>query len=193
MNAINWNEFLRRNGPIVPGATEEQIVLGSERAFYPRITGPEIRQIRDNERNPWLPGTSEYNGWTPTDPSGWVFPSGPFSPSYLSLIRWSNGGNFLAGEDRALRFWGIEGLRGWMMDLHAPKNLPLAIPFAANTFYDIYCFDMREPLVDEYPIIVTLGSAMHYAYTALAAPNLLEFLRLPNNPRPPVWPIAPVN
>jgi hypothetical protein len=74
-----------------------------------------------------------------------------------------------------------------MIELNSPKNMSLAVPFAWNDFYDIYCFDMRKPLKGdgEYPILVTRGNAMNYKVCRRAAKGLLEFLQLPDNPRPP--------
>jgi hypothetical protein len=181
---FDWSNLLRHNGPHRAGATDETVVQSSFAPFHP-ITPVEIQQVRDCDRNPWLPGTPEYNAWAPTDASGWVFPVGPFPPSYLSLVRWSNGGDFLAGDRRFLRIVGIEGIRAKMFELLSPQYMPRAVPFASNDYYDIYCFDMREPLRDDYPILVTRGSTMNYNNCSLAATSLLEFLQLSHNPRPP--------
>lgn len=188
MTVVNWDRFdwsgvLRPDGARVAGATAEAVAFGSRAAFH-LITKAEIRQTHDRSRNLWRPGTPEHDTWMPTDASGWEFPHGPFPPSYLSLVRWSNGGAFRAGVDRTLRIVPIDGVRTKMIELHSPENMPLAVPFAWNDYYDIYCFDMREPLRDEYPILVTRGNAMHYAASFYAAAGLLEFLQLPENPRP---------
>ena len=44
----------------------------------------------------------------------------------------------------------------------------------------------RKPLKGdgEYPILVTRGNAMNYKVCSRAAKGLLEFLQLPDNPRP---------
>jgi len=183
---FDWSNVLRPDGPPVKGATNKRIAFGTHCTFH-IMTKFEVEEVRDSAMNPWRPGTPEYDTWKPPDASGWVFPPGPFPEGYLSLVKWSNGGNFRAGNDRILRIVPIDGIRVKMIELHSPKNMSLAVPFASNDFYDIYCFDMRKPLKadGEYPIIVTRGNAMNYKVCRRAAKGLLEFLQLPDNPRPP--------
>jgi hypothetical protein len=183
-NHFDWSSVLCRHGPCHPGATEETILRSSLSTFQP-ITLDEIRVVRDNSRNPWFPGTPDYQNWLPTDASGWVFPLGPFPLSYLSLVRWANGGSFRVGVDREFELVPIDGIRGQMIELKSPKNMSLAVPFAWGDYYDFYCFDMRQGPSDEYPILVTGGNTMHYAISSCVAPGLLEFLQLPESPRPP--------
>jgi hypothetical protein len=182
---FDWASLLRPDGrALAAGASVEVIAAGSLKAFR-RIAGYEVEEVRRFSLNPWTRGTPEYDAWLPTDASSWVFPRGPFPPSYLSLVRWANGGPFLAGVDRILQIIPVDGIRQKMIELHSPKRMALAVPFAWNDVYDIYCFDMRQPLRVEYPILVTRGNAMDYAVSSNGADGLVEFLRLPDNPRPP--------
>ena len=189
---FEWSKVLRPAGTPEKGATKKEIKFGEHCTFH-IMTDFEVRMVRDSAMNPWQiahdrdpAGTPEYDAWKPPDASGWVFPPGPFPASYLSLVRWSNGGGYRAGNERILQIVPIDGVRIKMIELHSPKNMSLAVPFAWNDYYDIYCFDMRKPLHgNEYPILVTRGNAMNYTVCRRAAKGLLEFLLLPESPRPP--------
>ena len=83
-------------------------------------------------------------------------------PSYLSFVRYSDGGFFQNGG-RAFQMYGT-GLRAMMRDYDVPQYMPLAVPFAFNGGGVMYLFDMRQPpdADGEYPIICAHASNLDF-------------------------------
>lgn len=117
------------------------------------ITAREIREVNRRQQNPFPPTDPLYAAYQPDDPSVWVIPNGPLPLSYLSFLRWSNGGQFGTGE-RWFQFFGTRGMRSMMLAYSLPQYMPAALPFAFNGGGVFYLFDMREPPAGgEYPVI----------------------------------------
>lgn len=79
----------------------------------------------------------------------------PLPPSYLSFLRYSDGGEFRNGE-RVLRMYCTQQIPQRMIDYHLAELMPRAVPFAANiNGVGLYTFDMRDPpdADGEYPVI----------------------------------------
>src|SRR5262249_11533316 len=98
-----------------------------------------------------------YAVWRPFDPLRWTIPDHPLPVSYLSLLAWSNGGEFRTG-DRWFQFHrAVEpghGVRAMMLGHHIPQYMPGAVPIALNGGGWFYLFDMRNPPRDgEYPVV----------------------------------------
>lgn len=89
---IDWYSIFDKSNPLA-GASAAEI----ER-FVTSISAPlspaEIDEINRAQRNPYPKSDPLYQVWRPFDPSRWVIPARPLSPSYLALLRWSNGGEF---------------------------------------------------------------------------------------------------
>lgn len=125
------------------GASEEEIAEMISNLGQP-LNADEVAQVNHFQ--------AQYSG-DPFDPSLWQMPADrPIPESYVSFVRWSNGGNFEQG-DRYFQMWGV-GLRDMMLAFSTPEYVPGFVPFAFNGGGVMYGFDMREPPVDdEYPIV----------------------------------------
>lgn len=90
--------------------------------------------------------------------SRWKLPEGPLPRSYLSFLRWSDGGEFRNGN-RLIQFFPAldrsDGVRIMMLLYAVPEYLPGLLPFASNGGGVFYAFDMRmRPAANgEYPIV----------------------------------------
>lgn len=80
-----------------PGASDAEI----ER-FVTTIGQPlsldEIAEINRSQQNPFPEDNALKTAYRPFDPSLWIMPAKPLPKSYLSLLRWSNGGWSRSGE-----------------------------------------------------------------------------------------------
>lgn len=117
----------------------------------------EIEDVNRGQQNPFLPTDSLYAAYRPFDPSAWVIPNRPLPQSYLSFLRWSNGGQFGNGE-RWFQFFPacdpLHGVRAMLLAYHLPQYMPHALPIALNGGGVFYLFDMRKsPSGGEYPVV----------------------------------------
>ncbi len=114
------------------------------------------------------------------DPSGWRLPDRPLPESYLSLLRYSDGGECGGGERwfQLFRTSGPVGVREMTLSYHVPVYMPGALPFAFNGSGIFYLFDMRGR-ADEYPVIAASAGALGWEPDeyALVAPTLAEACR----------------
>jgi hypothetical protein len=117
------------------------------------LTCEEIDYINRNQRNPFPRTDPMYAHFRPFDPRAWVLPTGLLPESYLSFLRWSNGGEFRTGE-REFGFFDADGARGMLLGYNLPQYMPGALPIAFNGGGIFYLFDMRRPPVrGEYPVV----------------------------------------
>jgi hypothetical protein len=77
--------------------------------------------------------------------------------SWLSFLRWSNGGDFINGENGERGFqdmFSLEQVREYTTLYGIAHFLPGAIPFAMDGGAALYMFDTRKsPNAGEYPIV----------------------------------------
>lgn len=102
-------------------------------------------------------------------PERWIIPNSPLPSSYLSFLRWSNGGEFRNG-DRLLQFFQIldpiHGVREMLVAYGVPDTHPGILPFAFNGGGIFYAFDMRyRPTNGEYPIVAADSGWSHFPYS----------------------------
>lgn len=82
----------------------------------------------------------------------------PLPASYLSLLRWSDGGEFRVGQ----RWWQflpasdpVHGVRALLLAYGLDVYMPGAVPIALNGHGTLYLLDRRRPAVDgEFPVVV---------------------------------------
>jgi hypothetical protein len=121
------------------------------------ITAQEVETINRSQQNPFPPTDPLYAAYRPFDPSAWVIPNRPLPASYLSLLRWSDGGWGRTGE-REFGFFSAlcpsGGVRAMLLAYQLPQYMPNTLPIAFNGGGIFYLFDMRRPAVKgEYPIV----------------------------------------
>ena len=113
------------------------------------------------QRNAFPKHDPLHASWRPFDPSAWTIPARPLPPSYLSFIKWSNGGEFRTGE-RWFQFFPIldptHGVGEMLLAYELPQYISHALPFAFNGAGTFYLFDMRRAAKrGEYPIMPSLS------------------------------------
>jgi hypothetical protein len=150
----DWATLFDESGP-AQGATDEEIA-----SFVASVGGPlspaEIEQIRLQD-NPFPVDHPLHDAYEPPDPASWSLPTRPLPESYLSLLRWSNGGWARSGE-REMAFFPAgdptSGVRAMALDYEIPAYLPGALPIAFDGSGTFYLLDMRaDPDEGEYPVV----------------------------------------
>jgi hypothetical protein len=110
-------------------------------------------------------------------------PDGPLPPSYLSLLRWSDGGSFVNGDHRFDPFLPCSRLREYLLGYHVPQYMPGALPFALDGGGGFYLFDMRAgPVRGEYPLLYAGASNLRYDDAVAVASSLIEACRGTTDP-----------
>ena len=152
---IDWSSVFDEAYP-VPGASAADLKRFVATMGRP-LSPAEVEEINRGQRNPFPKSDPLYASWRPFDPSLWVVPARSLPPSYLALLRWSNGGEFRRGE-RWFQFFPAhdpkDGVRAMLLAYHLPGYMPGALPFAFNGGGTFYLFDMRQEAVGgEYPVV----------------------------------------
>ncbi len=139
-----------------PGATDAAI-----KAFAAEVARPvsvaEVREVNNSQRNPFPASDPLHAGYRPFDAAAWLVPDRPLPESYLSFLRWSDGGEFGNGERWFQFFSALEagdGVRATTLAHHLPQYMPGALPVALNGGGTFYLLDMRLPASGgEYPVV----------------------------------------
>lgn len=142
MHEIKWDDVFDEQIDRRDGATQTEI-----EKFVATVQQP----ISEAELE-WL--TADFKD---DHPEGWIVPDAPLPASYLSFLRWSNGGEFRSGE-RLMQFFPsldtVHGVRAMMLAYGLPGKSPGILPFAFNGGGVFYAFDMRfRPCEGEYRIV----------------------------------------
>jgi hypothetical protein len=159
--SIDWSTVFDEVHDKPAGASDAEI-----QEFIRTVLQPLSREEVEWINNPWPKNHPKRGSYGPLgfDPAGWCLPSQPLPESYLSLLRWCNGGGF-STRDRHFQFFSaLEGpnrVRGMMLAYHVPQWLPGALPIAFNGSGTFYLIDMRQRAVDnEYPIVCSNASTL---------------------------------
>jgi len=175
MPDIDWNNIFDE-ARTSPGATDDDIDRFLNTALAP-LSPAEIEEIRASQSNPYPESDPLHAVWKRLDPAGWTIPDAPFPPSYLSLLRWTNGGECRTGENWFMFFPAndpVHGVRAMMLGYYLPEYLPGFVPFAFDGCGTFYLFDMRQPAVEgEYPIVCCHAGELDPPETAKIAEKLL--------------------
>jgi hypothetical protein len=134
------------------------------------LTATEIEAVNSSQQNPFPQHDPLHATYRRFDPSRWDVPSGPLPLSYLSFLRWSNGGWFRTGK-REFGFFPTSdpsgGVRAMLVAYHLPQYMPGALPIAFNGGGTFYLLDMRRAAVNgEYPVVC--AHAGYLAWTSEA-------------------------
>ena len=147
MENIDWNRVFKKKIERRPGLSAAQIQEFVKTVQEP-LTDAEVgmAEVGDNAR------------W-------WKLPDGPLPDSYLSFLRWSDGGEFQNGN-RLIQFFPgldpIHGVRIMMLCYLLPERSPGLLPFAFDGGGTFYAFDMRmRPKNGEYRIVAAQCGHAH--------------------------------
>ena len=152
---MDWSTVFAQQHP-QPGATDQQIRAFTESVLLP-LSADEIAEINATQRNPFPRTDPLHSAYRPFDPTAWMLPLRDLPETYLSFLRWSNGGHFGNGERWFQFFQAVapgHGVREMLLGHNLPKYMPGVLPFALNGGGSFYLFDMRaKPKRGEYPIV----------------------------------------
>src|SRR5262245_30354081 len=87
---MDWDTIFDEKLPLA-GASEAVLKQFVAEVARP-VSDDEIQVVNAGQADP-LDAT-----WRPIDASQWTIPDRPLPPSYLSFLRWSNGGQFRTGD-----------------------------------------------------------------------------------------------
>lgn len=152
MSDINWDAVFKEQIKRCRGAEDWEIEELTTTLANP-ISASEYKSLRKQEAE---------------EPERWILPTGPLPESYLSILRWSNGGEFRNG-DRLMQFFPAigkkEGVRTVLLSWTVPYSFPGIVPFATNGGGIFYAFDMRFRALDgEYWIVAAEMGSSHKPY-----------------------------
>lgn len=139
-----------------PGASTAEISDFISLVGLP-MSAAEIGEVNARQINPYSRSDRFYETWRPFDAAAWRIPNRPLPQAYLSLLQWSNGGEFRKGQ-RIFQFFTAlnsrHGVRAMMLAYHLPEYMPGAMPIAFDGCGAFYLLDMRQPAVEcEYPVV----------------------------------------
>lgn len=152
---MEWDAVFDEVAERQPGATEAVIARFVAEVARP-MSADEIREIAEHQQNPFPAGDPFHTEWRPIDAGAWRLPDKPLPASYLSLLRWSNGGEFRSGDRWFQLLPALDrqhGVRAIMLAYHVPEYMPGALPIAFDGAGAFYLLDMRHDMVDgEFPV-----------------------------------------
>lgn len=142
-----------------PDGADDSVIDDFVATVQQPLTVEELAWLRDVQPQP--------------EPERWKIPDEPLPASYLSFLRWSNGGTYQNG-DRLFQFFPAldekDGVRVMMLAYGVPYEKPGILPFAANGGAIFYAFDMRlKPMSNgELPVVAAEFGGLRGAIFPLA-------------------------
>lgn len=155
---FNWSKVFETQYPVA-GASVKNLSEVLAALFAP-LSGEELASIARSQTNPFPISDPLHSLYRQFDPLMWQLPTRPLPPSYITFLRWSNGGSFFNNNRHFDPFLASYGLRQNLVGYHIPQYMPNAMPFAFSGRGHVFLFDMRSNYKnDEYPILfASLGN-----------------------------------
>lgn len=173
IDPMKWAAIFDVRAPERPASATAILQLG--RDIGRAVSRLEAAEIRQSDSNPFPQSDPLHSAWRPLNPERWTWPSDRALPdSYLSFLRFSNGGYFETGE-RVFQMFGTK-VRDMMLAYRFPEFAPLAVPFALNGGGVFYFFDMRAPpnARGEYPVLCAPSGALRVDDVPRVAGSFVE-------------------
>lgn len=171
---VEWNRIFDEAKPATPAS--EQDIFGLRSFLCSELTDSERNEIAV-QINPFRQSTREYMAWCPVDPTKWTLPECDLPADFKDFLRWSNGGWARTGE-REFGFFGIAGIRNYMLWYLFPEYLPGVVPFAFNGGGIFYAFDVRDrPQQGEFPIIAVATGVLDFEYSPVIGTTFVDVCR----------------
>lgn len=113
----------------------------------------------------------------PFDPRTWVFPQFPLPDSYLSFLRYSNGGYF-AGVNRDFDpLFNTQEVRDYMLCNGIPHWMPSSCPIGFDGGGTFYLLDMRQKSDNgDYPVLFAHAGNLGYDEAITLAHSFEELI-----------------
>lgn len=166
IGGVDWASMFEWSAPR-PGCPAEGLARFVREVCAP-LSAEEIAVVAGQQLNPFPVTHALHDSWRPLDAGGWVLPSQrPLPAAYLSLLAWSDGGEFQNG-DRLIQLFptqGRSGVRAMTLAYEVPHYMPGALPYAFDGGGVFSLFDLRQPAGPdgEYPIVAVHASVLDWA------------------------------
>ncbi len=178
MAHISWDKVFAGETP-GKGATDAELQELAAALGKP-LSAKELESANDPKANP-SPETVQQTAHD-SDPRSWRLPTKPLPPSYLSFLKWSNGGSFYNGA-RAFNFLSTSMVREFALKYRFPEHMAGALPIAFDAGDDFYVFDMRsDPVHGEYPILIVRGGKPSHSDAVHVADSFVELCKGTTDP-----------
>ena len=142
MLEIDWSTVFDVTAPEMPGADESAMEIFIAASLAP-FTELELDELA-------------------ADVAQLATPDKGYPESYLSFLRWSNGGSYVNGE-RHFDFFSTGDVRDFLLGYRIPVHLPGTMPFAFDGGANFYLFDMRHEMNEgEFPIVFAPSCGMSW-------------------------------
>jgi hypothetical protein len=152
------------------------------RAALSPLTQPEIDDLIAEDRRLLAAREGRFAS-RPREPFQWSLPHRLFPASYLSFLRFSDGGSFRTGERWFDPFLSTAEVRRDLLAYGFPHWLPGLVPFALDGGGSFYAFDMRLPAQSgEYPIVYCPSGAFFWDDLRPAGDTFLDACSRPDRP-----------
>jgi SMI1 / KNR4 family (SUKH-1) len=179
--SIDWPAVFVEAHPR-PRASEEDLAVALADLKRP-LSEEEAAAVARSQSNPFPRDDPLHAAWRPFDARRWRVPKGPLPPSYLSFLRWADGGSFANGGRRFDPFFPCSRLREYLLAYHVPQYMPGTLPFAFDGGGCFYLFDMRGKSVrGEFPVLYVGAGNLNFADAVTVASSFLEACRGTTDP-----------
>lgn len=155
-----------------PPASDADIVEFAQSVFAP-LSANDIRELHAEHKT--AVGDDVFD--PPFDPASWQLPKRPLPESYLTFLRYSNGG-FFAGQNRDLDpLFNTREVRDYMLGYSVPHWMPMSCPIGFDGGGTFYLLDMRlEPQINDYPVLFAHASNLGYDDAVTLANSFAELV-----------------
>lgn len=169
----DWSKLFGEQWPNAP--VSEADIEQLQSALNP-LSDVEIEESNRRHREAIPQNDPLYTTSREFDAGRWTLPNKPFPSSYLSFLRWSNGGEFTNGARQFAPLFASSEIREMMLAYEVPEYLPGAVPIGFDGGGTFYLFDMRaEPRDGEYPIVFCGSGALDWEIAIRIAETFPEF------------------
>lgn len=163
----DWKDIFDDQWP-EPPATEADIIYLQSAVLAP-LTQQEIVEVNQAHHHAVPADDPTYATGRAFDAASWRIPNKPFPPSFISFLRWSNGGEFTHGDRQFAPFFSTYEIRETMLAYEVPEYMPGAVPFGFDGGGTFYLFDMRDdPRNGEFPIVFCGAGALDWDAICIA-------------------------
>ena len=155
-----------------PPATDADIAAFVGSVFVP-LSDNEIRDLHVEHKAAVGDGCFD----PPFDPATWQLPIRPLPDSYLSFLRYSNGGYF-AGTNRDFDpLFNTREVRDYMLGYSIPHWMPSSCPIGFDGGGTFYLLDMRrESDIGDYPVLFAHAGNLGYDEAIILANSFAELI-----------------
>jgi hypothetical protein len=173
MASIEWSKLFSTHYA-VEGATDEEVQALVASLSTP-VSDEEAAAINASQSNPFPASDPLHDSYLPFDARKWRPPEQPLPATYLSFLRFSNGGSFFNGDRRFDPFFPSDRIREYLLGYHVPQYMPGAVPFAFDGGGCFYLIDMRQaPVEGEYPILFVGSGNLQFDDAVLVATSFAD-------------------